>query len=113
LYQFSFQNQGVNAETVQVSIDLPAGLVYQADSASAPGTNPQYDANAHRLTWTGSVGGAEQVLIRFLAAAQPGYAPGEATITARVVGVTSGQTWEVPTTVRLNLYGLLLPLIRR
>lgn len=112
-FWLSFQNQGTQAEDMQVQIALPEGLVYHAGTAIGPGSDPQYDPAASTLTWSGEAPAGGSVDIFFQASAQPGYPAGMAVLRSRVAGSLSGQEWLVETAVCLNHYGLLLPFVAR
>lgn len=112
-FSLTLQNQGSEQEEVTAEIQIPDGLVYQPDSAAGPGTPPVYDPAAAKLTWTGTVGDGEKVVITFMARAQTGFAPGGVTIPYQVRGANSGQQWQGSTNVWVNLYGVIFPVIRR
>ncbi len=111
-FSLGIQNLGVNLETAQAAIRLPAELVYEYGSASGPGVS-RYDPTAHMLYWECTVGGAEKVIISFRATAQPDQPSKQVEMQAQVKGVTSELEWMVKTTVWINQYGMLLPLIGR
>ncbi len=113
LFTLSFQNQGVLPELMEVEIEIPEGLVYVDGTASAPDTPPTYDPSSRRLTWTGTAGSGAQVILTFQATGQTGVDPAWVSVPARVVGQTSGQEWLVEAKAGVNLYGQLLPVIRR
>ena len=109
----SFQNIGVTAENVEVQIVLPEGLVYQPGSSGGSAPLAVYDPLTHTLTWNGTAQGGEEIILSFLATAEPDDPPGSVSITARVKGLISGQEWEVSSQIELNRFGIFMPLIRR
>jgi hypothetical protein len=112
-FHYLIQNQGVNQELVEARIQFPPGLDYEIDSAGPPGDEINYDPAARILTWKGAVSAAGQVNLNFRAAAQPGYPPGQVELSARVLGLTSGQEWSSRLSLWVNMFGQLFPWISR
>lgn len=108
----SFQNIGVTAEVVEAMITLPEGLLYLPVSPGGPNPPPVFDEVNRTLTWIVTAPWGQAVSLSFLATGDPGHPPGEAEITARVSGLSSGQVWNVSTAVQLNRSGVFMPLIR-
>ncbi len=111
-FTLAVQNLGVNPETVLALIELPEELIYQPGSASGPG-EILYDPINHALSWESTIEGTERVTLAFQVTAQPGVSPKQVELLTHVRGTASGQEWLVNTSVWINQYGLLLPLIRR
>lgn len=114
-FTLSFQNAGVNAETVKAQVTLPAGLDYIADSNVAPGTLTFDDQSANparTLNWQGSLAGGAKATITFRAVAQAGFPAGTITVPATVEGETSHQKWDLSTQVDLNMFIVLMPFIK-
>jgi subtilisin family serine protease len=112
-FNLIIQNQGVNAETVEANIQIPAELLYEPDSAIVDVPGGIFTYNAGILNWTGPLEGGKKATIRFQASAQSGAQPAHIEVKAQVHGKTSGQDWMRSTWVWVNKYGLLVPIIRR
>lgn len=109
----TFQNQGMLTETVTAQVNIPDGLVYQTGSATGPGTPPAYQSATHTLTWVGPLADGQKVTLGFLVAPKPGFPSSKVSLSALVTGSISGQSWLVSQDIGVNMYGFILPYIRR